>query len=56
MMTKEEFKQIRLDLKLTQEQLAEQLGMSRRAIIYLESGEMEINRRTEMAIKYFASR
>ncbi len=38
MMTLEELAHLRRDLKLTQEQMAEELGLSRRAYIDIESG------------------
>lgn len=38
MMTLEELAHLRRDLKLTQEQMAEELGLSRRAYIDIETG------------------
>lgn len=46
-MTKEDLRKIRLDLKLTQQQLAERLGFKHHTTIgYLESGRSKITRRT----------
>jgi transcriptional regulator with XRE-family HTH domain len=51
-MTKEEFKQIRLELGRTQEELSEEIGLTPQMISYLENGHKPITARTEMAMLY----
>lgn len=48
-MTKEEFKKIRLDINLTQEQLALRLGRSKKDVWDYENGKKEV---PKVVIKY----
>lgn len=51
-MTPADFKLARLQLGLNQTALAENLGMTRDSISRMERGTMEIERRTELAVRY----
>lgn len=50
--TPEGLRQSREALRLTQDELATQLGVTRRSIIYMERGERPIERRTVLAVLY----
>jgi transcriptional regulator with XRE-family HTH domain len=51
-MTREQFRTIRKDLRMTQVELAEFLGVSSRFISMLEAGHSPIERRTELSMRY----
>lgn len=51
-MTGEELRQARRRLGLSQQALADALGLSRRMIIAMEQGDKSIERRTELAVRY----
>lgn len=53
-MTPQEFKEARLQLHLTQEQLAVELGMSPTQICALEKGEYPVRKIHVLAMKYLA--
>lgn len=51
-MQADEFKAVRTALGWTQQQMAEGLGISRKAIVEMEGGKAPIERRTELAVHY----
>ena len=51
---KDEFKRLRDRLNMTQEELAKELGVTTRTIIRWESGDREIPRTVELAMKQIA--
>lgn len=51
-MTGAELRETRQSLGLSQQALADELGLSRRMIIAMEKGEKPIERRTELAVRY----
>lgn len=53
-MTARQFKQLRKKMDLSQEELAERLGVSRVAIYYWEHGQRGIDRVLELAMAYLA--
>lgn len=53
-MTGTEYREQREAMRLTQTQLAERLGVSRRTIVRLETTADDIPRVDELAIKYLA--
>lgn len=53
-MQPEELKALRASVGLTQQQLADALGMSRKMIVEMEGGKSPIERRTELAARYIA--
>jgi len=54
-MTKEGLKRARKRLGMTQQQLAEALGMQRTSVARMEMGIQPIMRTTELAVKYLVS-
>ena len=55
-MTKQEFKKIRTDLGLSQEQLGKAFGRERRQIIRYEMGDMEIPPWVDLAFESLVRR
>jgi DNA-binding XRE family transcriptional regulator len=55
-MTAEQYRSTRASLGLTQAELAELLGVSRDTIIRRESGESQITREIEVAIRLLAEK
>lgn len=51
-MTNEEFRKARITLGLTQQALADKLGLNIRHIQRLERENLEVMKQTELAIKY----
>lgn len=51
-MNKEEFKDARRRIGYSQKQLAEKLGWSVQQVSYIENGARQIQKQTELAIKY----
>jgi len=51
-LTPDQFRAIRLRLGLTQNGLAKQLGVSRRAVISYEMGDRPILRHTDLALRF----
>uniref|UniRef100_UPI0035CB0BC6 helix-turn-helix transcriptional regulator n=1 Tax=uncultured Sphingomonas sp. TaxID=158754 RepID=UPI0035CB0BC6 len=47
-----ELRELRRRMGLTQEQLAQEIGMSRKTINAMELGKSVIERRTELAVRY----
>ena len=55
-MTGSDFKQVRRKLGLTQQQLGDELHMTRVMVGLMERGEKPIERRTEYAVQYLLLR
>lgn len=53
-MTPQQFRERRQELGYTQEQLAQELGVTVRAVAKWEAGNAPIDRRTQLAMRYLA--
>lgn len=55
-MNKEQLRKARLSLNLSQEGFGKELGLSREMVNRMEKGHKEINKRTNLAVKYLLSK
>lgn len=55
-MQPDELKALRAGLGWTQQQMADGLGMSRKAIVEMEGGKAPIEKRTALAARYLAAK
>lgn len=53
-MQPDELKALRKQMDMTQQDMADAIGMSRKAIVEMEAGKAPIEKRTELALRYVA--